>query len=127
MMRAPDKSKDERAFRTQARRAGRAVLWILRVLFAVFIGLVLCMSGLVLTHYLLPWIGIPLSVLGVFIFCYGLWWAVAGRFRCLTCPVCGVRGRISKDEWAYLFHCPQCGRTADTGVGVPRIGEAPPW
>jgi hypothetical protein len=113
-------------FRSQARRAERVVTWPFRVVFAVFVGLVLCLAGLAFAQSSLPGLGIPLSLVGVCILFYGLWWGFVGRFRLLTCPVCGSRGAISKDEWAYLFHCPRCGRTADTGVGVRRAGDYSP-
>ena len=117
-----DSQDEDVVFRIQARRAGSAVLWVLRVLFEVFVGIVLCLSGIVFYQLFLPWVGVPLCLLGIIIGCHGFWWGVVGRFRCLTCPVCGVRGDISKDEWAYFFHCPKCGRTGDTGIGVRRRG-----
>jgi hypothetical protein len=127
-MNAHDKADEDAAFRIQARRAGRAVMWALRVVAVMFLGLVLCVAGVVFTQSLSPWpwVGVPVGLSGIAVFCYGLWWGMIGRFRCLTCPVCGVRGRISKDEWAYMFHCPKCGRKGDTGIGVPQSGESTP-
>ena len=113
-------------FQSQARRAGRVVGWLLRVSFAAFVGLVLCLAGLSFASSSLGWLGIPIAVVGVCVLLYGLWWGFVGRFRLLTCPLCGVRGRITKDEWAYFLQCPKCGRKADTGVGVPRVGEGSP-
>ena len=121
-MNGQDIEEEDAVFRGQARRAAQAVLWVLRVLFAVFVGVVLCLSGMAFTHFLLPWIGVPVCSLGILTIFYGVWWGAVGRFRCLTCPVCGVRGHITKDEWAYFFHCPRCGRTADTGIGIRRRG-----
>jgi hypothetical protein len=114
---------EDNDFRCQARRAGRVVTWRVRFLFAMFLGLVLCLAGMLFTQSLLPWLGIPMCFVGACILLYGLWWGAVGRFRLLTCPLCGVRGQITKDEWAYFLRCPKCGRTADAGVGVCRIGE----
>ena len=87
-MNAHDKADEDAAFRIQARRAGRAVMWALRVVAVMFLGLVLCVAGVVFTQSLSPWpwVGVPVGLSGIAVFCYGLWWGMIGRFRCLTCP-----------------------------------------
>jgi hypothetical protein len=113
---APERSAEE-LFRLQGRRAGRAVEWLPRTLFGASVGVILSLCGLVFAPSL-PWLGIPIMALGIAICGYAVWWGCVGRFRILICPNCGVRGEIIRDEWAYLYHCPKCGGTADTGVGI---------
>jgi hypothetical protein len=114
-------SSDDEDFRLYARRrAARAVFWFVRFSLMAALALILFFSGLLFTQLLLPWVGIPMSAGGVALFCYAMWWVFAGRFRLMTCPICGVRGEFTKDEWAYFFHCPKCGRTADTRVPAKR-------
>jgi len=106
------------AFQLQARQAARAVNWLVRLLVWVPLGFLLVLTGLGLTQSSSLWIGIPTLALGVAVCCYVLWFAFVGRVRALLCPNCGTRGCITKREWDYYFHCPKCGRSASTGVGV---------
>lgn len=111
-------SSEDDAFRLHARRrAVHALFWFLRFSLAAALGIILIFSGIIFTQLLLAWIGVPLSLFGFGVFCYAFWWVFVGRFRLLRCPICGVRGQITKDEWAYFFHCPKCRRSADTRVG----------
>lgn len=107
------------AFEQQARRAAKAIHWLAKFLLLLPFGLILIFTGFVFGDSSSLWLGIPLIVLGVAIWCYALWFAFVGRLRALKCPICGNRGRIIKREWDYYFHCPNCNRFASTRVGVP--------
>jgi hypothetical protein len=111
--------EEDDTFRLYARRrAARAVSWFLRFSLTVALAIILFFAGLSFTQSLWPRVGIPMSIGGVALFCYAVWWVFVGRFRLMMCPICGVRGEFTKDEWAYFFHCPKCGRTADTRVPI---------
>ena len=113
-------------FKAQAQRAGRSLWSPLRSPFIVLVGVVLLVTGLAFTQSLLPWVGVPTSLVGAAIICYGLWWALVGRRQDLTCPLCGERAKVIKGKWDYLFRCPRCGRTAHTGVGAVRWEDGSP-
>jgi len=107
------------AFEAHARRAAKAVHWIASLMLLLPIALILLLAGGAFTKLSSLWIGIPTIALGLAILGYLVWFTFAGRKRLLTRPICGTCGHFKRRRWDYYFHCPQCSRSASTGVGVP--------